>query len=408
MISKNILRNSLYPPAVVLGLICTGLGVVRSLGRAGIDVIGLDYKADAAGAKSRYCCSFRCPDPVEEPERLLGYLTELCQVIGHPAALIPTEDHFVLFVSRYREELKDKFSFRLPSRDLVERIVDKGGMADLARESGTPIPHTFFPRSIAEAEKVKDIVEYPAFVKPCQGHLWRRCMSMKRANKGIEVWNPQDLMDAIHAIFSQGIKVVVQSIVPGPDSNLIQFGAYIDHKGEPLAVFCYRKIRQYPPHFGVGSSAESISHPELEKLGLGLLQSIGYCGVAFLEFKEHTRTGEILLIEINPRYTMQSSLVTRSGVNMPLVHYLDLIGANPAPAKRQVNDVRWLNLPFDFLSAWHYYRRGELTAWKWLTSLRGVKAFAYFDVRDPMPFLCEYGTKVLSLPRFLARGWHRR
>lgn len=55
------------PTAFVLNVSLAGLGAMRSLGRAGVPVIGLDPDPGHAGFASRYGTSLRCPHPVHEP-----------------------------------------------------------------------------------------------------------------------------------------------------------------------------------------------------------------------------------------------------------------------------------------------------------------------------------------------------
>ena len=47
-------RRSLKVPAAVMGLGVNGLGVVRSLGRQGVPVIGLRTRSEEAGRFSRW------------------------------------------------------------------------------------------------------------------------------------------------------------------------------------------------------------------------------------------------------------------------------------------------------------------------------------------------------------------
>ena len=63
-------------PAVVLGMFDTGLAVGRSLGRAGIRVIGLDF-SKKVGFYSKYIDAYICPNPSEnEKEFAFGILNK--------------------------------------------------------------------------------------------------------------------------------------------------------------------------------------------------------------------------------------------------------------------------------------------------------------------------------------------
>ena len=56
-----------------------------------------------------------------------------------------------------------------------------------------------------------------------------------------------------------------------------------------------------------------------KKIGVNLIETLGFYGIANTEFKLDIRTGEFKLIEINARSGMWNSSVLNSGINMPLL-----------------------------------------------------------------------------------------
>jgi predicted ATP-grasp superfamily ATP-dependent carboligase len=64
--------------------------------------------------------------------------------------LSPASDAFVLFLSRYRDELREYFPFNLPPADVVEESVDKRRLYDLAERFGVPHATIFYARSMGE------------------------------------------------------------------------------------------------------------------------------------------------------------------------------------------------------------------------------------------------------------------
>ena len=62
------------PIAFVLDMGCTGLGIARSLGRAGVPVVGVDFIPNFSGLSSRYCRPVFSPDPLMFPEGTLKVL----------------------------------------------------------------------------------------------------------------------------------------------------------------------------------------------------------------------------------------------------------------------------------------------------------------------------------------------
>lgn len=81
--------------------------------------------------------------------------------------------------------------------------------------------------------------------------------------------------------------------------------------------------------------------------------------------------------------------------------YCDTLGWDlPANLGQRYQRVKWIHLHYDFRSALHYWRRGELTLGEWWQSWRGRKTYAVFSWSDPGPFIGD----VLST---LARGARR-
>src|SRR5271166_3758565 len=89
-----------------------GLGVIRSLGRAGVPVYGVHEGPWAPAAVSRYLtgrCFWR-PAP-EDVDRVLAGLKRLAERIGRAAVLLPTDDAGAIFLSEHGAALRDYFLF---------------------------------------------------------------------------------------------------------------------------------------------------------------------------------------------------------------------------------------------------------------------------------------------------------
>jgi D-aspartate ligase len=388
--------------AFVLSLFDTGLGVIRSLGRAGIPVIGLDFDLNNPGFASRYCRALQCPHPVHEPLELLRFLLDEGARLDEPGILFPASDAFVLFVSRYRNELARYFRFNLAPPEVLEALLDKRRQYDLAESIGTPYATTYYPETAADVRRIAACLDYPAFIKPYYGHLWREHFS---DSKGFKVHTSDELIARFEEIWPTGLQAMVQSIILGPNTNHFKVCAYIDRAGEPLGVFTLRKIRQYPTEFGVGTMVESVTYPELVERGLGFLCGIGYRGIGSIEFKRDDRDGRLKMIELNPRVWQQNIHATDCGINFPLLQYRDLTGAAPAAQLRFTKGLRWIDAVPDFQAFWSYYRAGAATPWGWARSWLAVRSFATFAPDDLRPFLRanRYGVKYLRAPLYAAR-----
>jgi len=158
--------------AFVLGLSETGLGAIRSLGRNGIKVIGLDFRKDT-GFYSKYSECFLCPHPIKQSESFLQFIIELSRKYCLKPVLFLTSDDFVHSISRMRDELSCHFLFTIPSSEVIESIVNKRLQYEKAQSIGIPIPLTFYPQSLEEVKEIQDTLTYPVFIKGCFSYLWK-------------------------------------------------------------------------------------------------------------------------------------------------------------------------------------------------------------------------------------------
>jgi predicted ATP-grasp superfamily ATP-dependent carboligase len=136
-----------------------------------------------------------------------------------------------------------------------------------------------------------------------------------------------------------------------------------------------------------------------------LLQRIGYRGPACVQFKRDERDGQLYLLEINTRLPRDNIHVTRCGVNLPLLEYLDLTGQRPRPALGYRLGVRYLDLGPDIFAFLRLHQGGELGMLDWLRSIRPARVHAHFDPRDPLPLLAARRNELPRASRMARDLW---
>jgi len=383
--------------AFVLDLGSNGLGVVRNLGREGVPVFGVDFKSKAPGLKSRYCKPLVAPDPLAQPDAALEFLLAQGRGLSDKGILYPTSDEYVLFVSRFRKQLERNFLFAMPSEEVIESILNKRKQYELAEEVGTPFPKTYYPESEQDIQKIKDQLEYPAFIKPYCSHIWRETFR----NKGFKVNSASELVHRFRAVSDVKLQAMIQSIVTGPDSNIVEVYGYLSRKHEPLAVFVSRKLRQYPNHFGVSTCSESIHDEDATVTALKFYRDIKYRGIGHIELKRDDRDGKYKLLELNARTPPSNTLPTQAGINFPLIQYMELTNQRIEQINDYLDGIKWLDAVLDSLSFFELYKNGNLSPRQWLNSLRHIDCHAYYARDDWSPFLKEYLNKFARLPRYM-------
>ena len=339
--------------AYVLDGDVSGLGVIRSLGREGVPMRIFDH-ASSPGLSSRYGRGMRIAAPTKEPERALEALLEAADG-GPKGVLFPASDHWVQFASRYRYRLEKRFELILPDEEVSKGLTNKRFQQDQAERLDVPIAKTFYPRDMQDIEALKGDLQYPVFIKPYSGHLWR----MHFPNKGFSADGPGELVPLFDRILPPAWRPWCR------DRHRAKYqplrGKHLhrpEREGE--GTFTAQKIRQFPVDFGMGTMLKSVHNQEVAELGHRLLTGMGHRGIADVEFKLDDRDGRYKMLDINFRFWFQTVQATCAGINFPLIQYLDLTGQEVPDAADYRDDVLWVNALSDVMSVIGQGRSGGL------------------------------------------------
>ncbi|HLA83041.1 MAG TPA: hypothetical protein VJP78_15705, partial [Thermoleophilia bacterium] len=291
--------------------------------------------------------------------------------------LFLTTDSSVLEASERREELWQYFRFHLPEREQVRILMDKTAFSEFASRHELPVPRTFVIRRGEGWARVFDQCPFPCVVKPkYRSEAWIAAGLPKvyRAD------SRERLADLIRLLTDVEEDYVVQEWIPGPDSEVFFHLAYYNGNGKPVLSFTGRKLRQYPPLIGSTTLAEPAESEEVDREARRLMELMGFEGLGSVEFKRDRRDGRFKITEATVgRPNLQSELATANGVNMAYAAYRDLIGKEIRPVVRPPRNVRWIFLDNDLASAWHYWRRGELSLSEFIRSYRCPRYYADFS-----------------------------
>jgi D-aspartate ligase len=384
-------------PAVVLDLSANGIGIIRSLARKGIDVYAFDTEKPYRIGKSRLATCGICPSPLTEEQELLAFLLNLGKGFKQKAVLCTGADDYVVFVSKYREELSASYVFLLPEHELIEAVLDKYTMYELAIKHNIPCPTTYIIKEREQVENaIQEGIEFPCILKPTLGHEFRK----KINKKAIVINTPDELREGYEAYHQYGT-LILQEIIPGDNKCFCKVATLYDDNMELLALFSLQKNHQFPAEFGTGAHIVSKKLPDLIDMTLPFFKELNLKGIGMVEWKKDPRDGIYKFIEINPRFWLTHSLTGASGVDFAYLYYLYVTNQNPAPQLEQIDDVKWIYLVRYYLTFRHKKRQGEMTWKDFFTGLRGKKEFALLARDDFMPF-------VRSTWSHLKNAWRRK
>jgi len=360
-----------YRPVVVVtdGMWRKSLSAIRSLGKAGFCTHVFGDSWLTVGFWSRFTGHrLVAPDAKDDvagfASALLRHLREIEAKTpsGPRPVLIPMEEESLRYVVDNSDALRAHADFLAPSPAAFSTCADKATTLALAARLQIPHPKTECADcadSLAAAVKRMrgDFVVKPVHGSGSRGVRYSPAFTASEAEAYLRAFGP----------------ALVQERVPR-EGDAIGVSLLFGRDGECLAHFCHKRLREFPNGGGPSTDRIGVADERLLKMSLQLLQEIQWQGVAMVEWKIDPRTGEPMLMEINPRFWGSLELAVRSGVDFPLLYARAAAGcATPAPAPALGLRCRWL-IPGDIL--------------RWLTSDRAEReSFATFC--KGLPFSAE-------------------
>jgi D-aspartate ligase len=369
--------------AVVTGASYRALAVVRSLGRRGVPVRVVRSDEHALATSSRYAgAPLAWPRDGTERARVeyLLALAEREQLGGW--VLIPTHDEEAALVARHHDSLASAYRLTTPPWEILRAAYDKRRTHELGAQLGLMQPWTVFPASADDLGAADG--RFPVVVKPAYKETANR-LTMDKAWRADDDAELRRRYAEACALVDPAI-LMLQELIPGDGSAQLSFAA-LCRDGEVLASLTACRARQFPMDFGRASSyVETIDDPSVERDARRLLAAMRFTGLVEVEFKRDERTGDNLLLDVNPRPWGWQSLCGRAGVDFPYLLWRMSSGGEVPPA-RAVPGVRWVRMTTDVLAVAGEVRAGRLSPAAYLHSLRRPLEFAVFARDDPLPSL---------------------
>jgi D-aspartate ligase len=330
-------------------------------------------------------------DPIEQPDALLRSLEGFAATTSEPPVLFYDEDRYVLFISRARERLARHFRFVLPSRELVEDLVDKSRFQSLAERLDLPVPPGRFLNPRSDPPPLD--LELPLAVKPRRRDA--QWSDIGGGAKALRVDSTDSLRKLWARLATAGLPVLVQQLIPGPETLVESYHVYVDERGDTVGEFAGRKLRTWPQEYGFSTALVTSDAADVLALGRDIVARLEFRGVAKLDFKRAPGPdGRLYLLEINPRFNLWHHLGARAGVNLPALVYADLVGEprRPDASGPARVGVRWCNPWYDILAA----RAAGIPLRQWFTWMLGCEAKRTVAWDDPLPLVGAFVHRRMS------------
>ena len=366
--------SGVRPLACVIG----SMDLVRPLGLAGVRCAVVARPGSRVRFSRFAAATVDWVDPWKHPDALVERLLAFAAGRRERPVLYYEGDWDLLVVSRYRDRLRQGFRFVVPDAALVEDLVDKDRFAALAERLGLPVPRSTLLSAGASSRDFD--LRFPVVVKPLTRQLETWDAIGERA-KAVRVETSDELRSVWARLAAAGVDALAQEYVPGPETLIESYHAYVDEAGGIVGEFTGRKIRTLPAMFGFSTALVTTASDDVSVLGRELVGLLKLRGVAKFDFKR-TSDGALRLLEVNPRSNLWHHVGAKAGVNLPALVYADLVGLPRAHAGRARPGVRWCHAR-DARAA----REAGIPLARWIPWAASCEAKSAIAWDDPMPVL---------------------
>jgi len=223
--------------------------------------------------------------------------------------LLPVNDYELHLYSIHKASLSKYTRVASPDPSLLPYCRDKFRMMEAAEKFGIPHPKTFLPKTVADIRGLQ--LECPQVIKPRVSSGSRGLVIAKDTTKLPEEYK------RVHRNYPFPI---IQEYIPSDEGGNVTM-VIMDYDSEPVCVFSYVRLREYPVKAGVSTLVESVKRADQEELAVKLLKGLRWIGLAMVEFRRDSRDGVPKLVEINGRLNASSLLPIALGVPIPYILY---------------------------------------------------------------------------------------
>ncbi|RMH60187.1 MAG: hypothetical protein D6677_14205 [Calditrichaeota bacterium] len=370
------------PPAVVMGNLMMG----RCFTLENIPYIGITTKNDKRLFYSKACLAgYALENPSVNEEATLEGLIRIGREYGPGLPLFYTNDAQLKLVNRHADVLHEWFVFTMPEKRLIDASLDKHLFDSLAAEYHLPVPPTFHKDDVSDP----DALDYPVIIKPTSRIHWFQSSVIKELGSQQKILLVEDaaaFKRYKEKIDRENIDYIVQKYVRGSEAQILSFHGFYDEHSEPLGYYCGRKIRTYPYDYGLSCSLTLIEHEAMTRISLDILKRLNFKGPIKIDYKLDEQSGELYLLELNPRYNMWHYIGARAGINLPALAWRYLAEGRRSEVQTVYETgIKWISGFQELLTFRDMKKHGLISTSEWLRSLSGHRIYQTYAPDDLKP-----------------------
>jgi len=290
------------------------LAVVRTLGAAGYRCIVTSSSSGSITAGSRFVTrTVPVPKALERPAEFADAIVALVAA-ERAAVVLPIAEQSLLALLPVRDRLSPAI-VPFPDLGAFSALTDKERLLEEASKLGIAIPAQEIVRDV-EALTSIDLsgLHYPIVVKPARSVSGRAGARAKFCVSYAS--DAQELQRKVRALPPAAFPLLLQQRVIGPGIGIF----LLLWDGKLKAQFAHERLTEKPPSGGESVYRQSVSIDEaLRDQSRALLERFGWRGVAMVEYKRDSATGQPYLMEVNGRFWGSLQLAIDSGVDFPRI-----------------------------------------------------------------------------------------
>lgn len=353
------------------------LAVARALSTAGVEVgVGERTWMSPSFLSRHVKHKYVYPSREKDSSRFLDRIRSIIRSNKYDVLITPEEETSLL-VAQNVSELSQYIRIPLASYEKILFARNKYNILMHAQKIGIHCPKTLIVKTLDDAQGSVGSMQFPMVLKPVIG----------TGGHGIRyVYNRNEFDLACIEMFKRYENFLIQEYIPG--SNYYGVSVIFNANNQMRSAFTHKKIRQYPITGGASTFALSVLMPDLVEISRKLLSSIGWYGVANIEFKIDKRDGLPKLMEVNPRLWGSLQLAIASGLNIPYMMYQLAMNGDIDPNYEYKTGVkfRWFMHGdlMNFISNLTVNRQADIDVFK---LFERNCCHATWRLSDPLPYL---------------------
>jgi predicted ATP-grasp superfamily ATP-dependent carboligase len=299
---------------VTYGRSLMALAIARSLGKRGVEVIGIDDVDLTVLSFSKWATkSAKHAKPSDDPDAFLDDLEAIVREHtpddDRPYVLMPIFNETQLIADN-ADRFWPLIKVATPRPNSIAAVHPKDAFAQTVNRLNLSAPKSFVCDSQEALDDAAQGVSFPCIIKPAEAVGGRGISKVDSSNELRSHWK---------ALTDEFLGApVVQDLSEGDDYCY----CFLAHDGDIVADMAYRNLMSYPAEYGAGVVRETIDHARFRKASRTLVSDTGWTGVGQIDFMWTGETDHTpQMIELNPRFWANLDHSISSGVDFPWMLY---------------------------------------------------------------------------------------